>query len=246
MSGNGLMQQIGRVWLAGALIALVLPTAQGASSSATSPAFRVGITSPVDSVNPLWMSWSPTGLRLQNLTYDTLLKTDPSTGEPRAGLADSWGVSADGLTWTFHLRDGPTWSDGVPLTAQDVAWSAHRLMNGSLSDGTFDSTVSVVARDDHTVVWTTKQPGRPPPLYGLASLILPQHVFAQMDENELSRADNYPDPVVSGPLIQRWNPRTGWTLAARPDYWGGRPAVDPDPGPRVRRRCGTRPGAARR
>jgi peptide/nickel transport system substrate-binding protein len=52
-------------------------------------------------------------------------------------------------------------------------------------------------------------------------------VFAQMDGNELSRADNYPDPVVSGPFsIQRWNPRTGWTLAARPDYWGGRPAVD--------------------
>jgi oligopeptide transport system substrate-binding protein len=48
---------------------------------------------------------------------------------PRAGLAKSWTVSKDGKTYTYKLRDGVTWSDGVPLTAQHFADSWERLLN---------------------------------------------------------------------------------------------------------------------
>ncbi len=39
------------------------------------------------------------------------------------GLAESWEVSDDGLVWTFKIREGVTFHDGTPLTAEDVAWS---------------------------------------------------------------------------------------------------------------------------
>ena len=48
---------------------------------------------------------------------------------PKAGLAKNWTVSKDGKTYTYKLRDGVTWSDGVPLTAQHFADSWERLLN---------------------------------------------------------------------------------------------------------------------
>jgi len=49
------------------------------------------------------------------------LDLDGSTYRPE--LAESWDVSDDGLTWTFHLRPGATWHDGEPVTASDVAFT---------------------------------------------------------------------------------------------------------------------------
>ncbi|MES1170674.1 MAG: ABC transporter substrate-binding protein, partial [Leifsonia sp.] len=44
-------------------------------------------------------------------------------------LAKSWDISADGKTYTFHLRDGVTWQDGVPFTSADVVWSLENASN---------------------------------------------------------------------------------------------------------------------
>jgi len=54
------------------------------------------------------------------------LTTDDPEGKPMPGVAESWSVSADGLTWTFKLRKGMTWSDGVPVKASDVVFSLRR------------------------------------------------------------------------------------------------------------------------
>jgi oligopeptide transport system substrate-binding protein len=54
-------------------------------------------------------------------------------GQLAPGLAEDWSVSADGLNWTFRLRDGLRWSDGTGLTAQDVVWSARRLVDPAQS-----------------------------------------------------------------------------------------------------------------
>ena len=48
-------------------------------------------------------------------------------GNPKAGQAESWETSEDGLTWTFHLRDGLKWSDGTDLTAEDFVYSWKRV-----------------------------------------------------------------------------------------------------------------------
>jgi oligopeptide transport system substrate-binding protein len=55
-----------------------------------------------------------------------LVQDDPS-GKPVPGMAERWEVTPDGLTWTFHLRDA-TWSDGVPVTADDFVFSLRRIL----------------------------------------------------------------------------------------------------------------------
>lgn len=58
----------------------------------------------------------------------TGLTTDAPDASPVAGMATSWETSADGLTWTFHLRDAK-WSDGVPVTADDFVYAYQRILN---------------------------------------------------------------------------------------------------------------------
>ncbi len=48
---------------------------------------------------------------------------------PQPGMAESWDISEDGLTYTFHLRDGIKWTDGTPVTATDFAWSWQRMLH---------------------------------------------------------------------------------------------------------------------
>ncbi|MGE3913909.1 MAG: ABC transporter substrate-binding protein, partial [Chloroflexota bacterium] len=57
--------------------------------------------------------------------FDGLVAYDAYGGVSGVG-AESWTISADGLTYTFKLRQGPTWSDGQPVTAQDYAWAWKR------------------------------------------------------------------------------------------------------------------------
>jgi oligopeptide transport system substrate-binding protein len=77
--------------------------------------------------DPSAMSGQPDG-RFARMVFEGLTTSDPRTLEPRPGQAYRWDVSADGLTYTFHLRDGLAWSDGVPLTARDFLWSWTRVL----------------------------------------------------------------------------------------------------------------------
>jgi oligopeptide transport system substrate-binding protein len=57
------------------------------------------------------------------------LVTEDAKADAIPGQAESWDVSADGLTYTFHLRDGIQWSDGVPVTAADFEFAFRRLFD---------------------------------------------------------------------------------------------------------------------
>ncbi|MCM2131661.1 peptide ABC transporter substrate-binding protein [Larsenimonas rhizosphaerae] len=60
--------------------------------------------------------------------YEGLVKENPS-GKLLPGMATSWETSDDGLTWTFHMRDGAKWSDGTPVTADDFVFGWRHLLN---------------------------------------------------------------------------------------------------------------------
>ncbi|HPH02528.1 MAG TPA: peptide ABC transporter substrate-binding protein [Spirochaetota bacterium] len=60
--------------------------------------------------------------------FEGLTRFDPKTLDPLPGVATNWHVSADGRTWTFHLRSDAVWSDGSPITSLDFAWSWLRLL----------------------------------------------------------------------------------------------------------------------
>jgi len=69
--------------------------------------------------------------RAARILFEGLTIPDPQTLEPRPAQASRWELSADGLTYTFHLRPGLQWSDGAPLTANDFLWSWMRVLRPS-------------------------------------------------------------------------------------------------------------------
>jgi ABC-type transport system substrate-binding protein len=87
---------------------------------------RVGSINYIDSFNPFHFIESQS-YNAFIMLYPQLVQYDFVDGEYKivGDLADSWETSADGKDWTFHLKSGTKWSDGQPLTAEDVAWTAN-------------------------------------------------------------------------------------------------------------------------
>jgi peptide/nickel transport system substrate-binding protein len=207
-----------------------LPTglagAQSASPSNDPITFTIGTTSDIRTVNPFrtvnviegWVTAS---------MYDSLIENDQETLEPAPGLAESWEQSDDLLTWTFHLRPGLMWSDGVPLTAHDFVWFANFVVDhdiGQFIDG-FPYTDSITASDDLTIEWRTTRPTFQPGLPG--GFVLPEHVWSTMSLKEVRHYDNFPNPVVSGAFtLSEWEPGQFWKVTANPNYYGAKPNVD--------------------
>lgn len=174
--------------------------------------------------------------------FEGLVAADPDTLAPVPAAAEGWEISADGLTYTFRLRGGLTWSDGVALTAEDFVYGARRLLAPRLAASHAENNlffvvgarayqagreadfaaVGIAAPDPRTLVFRLE---RPAPFF-LSSLYLffpvPRHVverFAPMDErrSDWTRAGNL---VGNGPFVLReWRPNQAVVLARSPRYW---------------------------
>lgn len=90
---------------------------------------------------------------------------DISYGEfiPKPALAESWDISEDGLTYTFHLREGVVWQDIAPVsgrafTSADVLATYQAMQEGGVQRGLLSDVASITAPDDHTIVLTLSQP----------------------------------------------------------------------------------------
>ena len=89
--------------------------------------FTWSTTSDVFTLDPQRMSYLE-DMRVGATLYEGLVRFDPERNTFYPGAAESWTTSADGLTWTFRLRDDGRWSNGRPVTAHDFAWSWMRLL----------------------------------------------------------------------------------------------------------------------
>jgi ABC-type transport system substrate-binding protein len=98
---------------------------EAAPDARTGGVLRVAISEP-GSVDP-GSDYEPAGDLVIRTMCDTLLTTDPVTGAVRAGLAESWVVAGSGAKLVLRLRKGLRFSDGTPLTADDVAYSLSRV-----------------------------------------------------------------------------------------------------------------------
>ncbi|MEN0110160.1 MAG: peptide ABC transporter substrate-binding protein [Planctomycetota bacterium] len=82
----------------------------------------------IESLDPAVVTGQPEG-RIIDAIYEGLVHLGPKDREPRAGMAERWEVSDDGLTYTFHLRKDARWTNGDPVTADDFVYSMRRFLD---------------------------------------------------------------------------------------------------------------------
>ncbi len=112
---------------------------------------RFAIQSPISSFDPD-NSFETGGLGAVTAVYQGLVQYQPGTTKVVGLLAKSWEVSADGLTYTFHLQDGVTFHDGRPMTAADVIASFARRKDNKLTLSYFVLGIDTMSAPDPLTV----------------------------------------------------------------------------------------------
>ena len=186
--------------------------------------FDVGDPQGIDSMSPL-IGVTVAAYEAWNIQYATL--TDKAAGDFHTipGLAESWKGSNGGKTWTYKLRDGLKWSDGEPLTAEDIAWTVNTSRDEEwINHSATTVNLDAEAADDTTLVLKSKVPD--PKLPTMDVYILPKHIWGEMDAAKRAKYDGT-DGVGSGPFVlEQFEKGQFARFKANPNYWGGKPAVD--------------------
>ena len=132
-------------------------------------------------------------------------------------LATDYLVSEDGLTWTVTIRDDVSFTDGEPLTAEDVAFTYNTVKDAS-SVSDFTMLDYAEAADDRTVVFHMNRPFSIWPYTMAVTGIVPEHAY--------DSATYGASPVGSGRyVLKQWDRGQQVILEANPDYYGGEPLM---------------------
>ncbi len=166
---------------------------------------------------------------VQSYIQESLIIRNPETLEWEGLLAESWEVSEDGLTFIFKLRDGLSFSDGKPLTAEDVVFSFDFIMNPTIQAprerAYYSKIASVEALDRLTVKFQFAEP-----YFNALSLagglaVMPKHFYAPYLEKPNDYNQSKGLLLGSGPYRLQdpkgWSPDKGMVeLQRNPRYWG--------------------------
>jgi peptide/nickel transport system substrate-binding protein/oligopeptide transport system substrate-binding protein len=187
-----------------------------------------GVTDLV-SLDPAKASDLP-GFTVIGVLYGGLVKLDESL-QVAPSLAEEWSVSTDSLTYTFTLRNGITFSDGTPITADDVVWTFNHALDPTTGGWTGAYYFTLIAGaddvaagkateasgvkkiDDKTVAITIKEPAA----YFLSSLVAgPSKILSKT-----AMADpNNEGKITSGPfMVQTWNHGQSLDLVPNPTFY---------------------------
>ncbi len=158
--------------------------------------------------------------QLFSLMYETLLDMDPLTLKYTPSVADGWTISDDKRTFTFHISPTARWSDGKPITAEDVAWTYSTVMAPEHTTGPHKVALSrfdpPTVKDANTITFTAKEIHWQNLGAAGGFHILPKHAFEKLDFNAL----NFEFPVLSGPYrIAGVTEGSRLDLVRRPDWW---------------------------
>jgi peptide/nickel transport system substrate-binding protein len=198
--------------------------AASSNSSGSGTTLRIEADTSFSTFNP-FTAYYAADLNVIDVIYPQLTQTGEN-GNPVPYLATSWSISADHLSWTFKIRQGLKWTDGVPITASDVAWTYNLIMtnqaaataNGSL----VQNFASVSAPNASTFVIKTKQPQDNIPYTSLP--VVPEHIWKN-DVKDVGTFKNMTFPVVGyGPWVATgYVPNQYATLTANSAYYQGAP-----------------------
>ena len=182
----------------------------------------------IDSLSP-FLAQRALPTAVHRLMYDFLTNYDAKDDHAVDALATKWTTSPDKLTWTFTIRDGMKWSDGQPVTADDVAWTYNLMMtndDAATANGNFVANFAKVAVNGSDVVITLKQPQST--MLALDIPIVPKHVWEShvADIGKFNNDAQFP-VVGDGPFILTgYEKDQNLTLDANPNYWRGKPGFD--------------------
>lgn len=224
----------GRIRTGGALVAGLVTSALlltacsgggggGASTEASGSTITVfnGATGTItENFNPFsTTALQPTlGVIFESLYwYNLASDTDPT---PLLATGFEW--NEDGTQLTIHTREGVTWSDGEPFSAEDVAFTFN-LVKDTDALNTTGLAATAEATDANTVVLTFPEPSfmQEPNVLGNRGIV-PEHIWKDVADPVTEINSN---PVGTGAFTVKTFSAQSYVLAANPDYWGGEPAV---------------------
>ena len=175
----------------------------------------------------------------------SLVKPDPANASYYGDLAESWEVSDDALTYTFHLRENAMWHDGTPFTAADVAFTytmavhpesgstlAGRLAlikgAAAFTKGEVDTLEGIEVVDDHTVVFTMEFPNGLFLNETVTLQMMPAHILGEIAPAEIQTHEQVINNVIgTGPF--KWvnyEQDQYIEVEANADYHLGAPAIN--------------------
>lgn len=186
--------------------------------------------------------------KILEFTHESLVSQNEEL-EFESKLAEDWQVSEDQKEVTFNIREGVTWHDGKPFTAEDVVFTYRTLMDpeyvssGGLrtifveplleyeaySTGETEEFTAVVAEDDHTVTFKFEE-ANVNLLYYASFPIIPKHVFENIAIADMLKSPESLDPekvIGTGPFkFVSMKERESYQLERHEDYWQGTPKLE--------------------
>lgn len=181
----------------------------------------VGIAYEPETLSPL-LGYGKDG---NSKIFDGLLAFDADMRLQPALAAELPKVSADGLTYTYKIRQGVKFSDGQPFGAKDVVYTYKTILDPKTNNAAkteLDAVKEVKATGPDTVVFTLKYPYAP---FAQRTVlpIAPEHVAGKQDPNTGSFSTK---PIGTGPYtLTNWSKGEKLTFKANENYWGGPPRV---------------------
>jgi len=163
---------------------------------------------------------------ISSLIFNGLVKYDKDL-QLVGSLAESWEVSADGLTITFKLRRGVKWQDGKEFTAEDVMFGYETIINPNTRtaySGDFKEVKEARGVDPYTFRVTYKRAFAPGLTSWSSLVVLPKHLLQGQDINTTPFSRK---PVGTGPFrLKEWKTGEKIVLEVNPYYYEGRPYLD--------------------
>jgi peptide/nickel transport system substrate-binding protein len=208
---------------------------------------NVGVTSSLGGINPFVIDQTEINKYAVDLMFLPLVELDKDSNFQYM-LADSI-TTDDNLNFTVHIDNNATWSNGEPVTAEDLEYTVRRMASPTVNNTTLmlyafegtseegfveenaESMAGLTILDDKTVQFTAKYPMSLTSFentYGRYLRALPKASIEQFSEEELLTADwfNHPD-VINGPyLLSDYDADHYISYTANKDYWKGAPKID--------------------
>ncbi|MFN2397086.1 MAG: ABC transporter substrate-binding protein [Gemmatimonadaceae bacterium] len=155
------------------------------------------------------------------------LVTENQSGELEGRLAERWEHSADYREWTYHLRPGLRWHDGMPVTGHDLKFSLDLLTHPDVLQFSGEAFESVAVLDNLTVTVRTGRVRAGAYNYNTWPICYPKHRLERLDPKRIADWEFWTHPLGNGPYrFVRYLPQTMIEYEANPDYYRGKPKIE--------------------